>query len=289
MSGDRYRRLAYYFFRWYDKSPHPGITKTLYMADIQMLPGMYVGGIVFTAVLATVAAFVGSYCFLTYLFPSSLTLYLILGTTGATLAMSLAAFPLITSGKISSKKQRIEAALPFLLAYMATLSSAGMNPVDTIKHIALKDFGALSTEFRKIVYRFDVLGDDIISAINYIASNTPSPTFHDILIGASNIIVSGGSLKLYAEQESKNLFDDKKVNMRRFIDSLGAYSEAYVGGVIITVVLGVISIIIIGALGIKILPFLSTQDVMDVFVFFLVPFVNVVFLGMLVLKYSQEV
>ncbi|MGA2665479.1 MAG: type II secretion system F family protein [Nitrososphaerales archaeon] len=284
----RYRRTAYFFFRWIDNKPRPGILETLYKADIQMLPGMYIGTIVFTAIIASLAAFAGSYIAFTYVIATGLTPYLILGVTASAGLAAVVAFPLITTGKISSKKVKIEASLPFLLAYMATLSSAGMNPVETIRAVALKDFGPLSTEFRKIVYRFDVLGEDIVSALNYIATNSPSASLHDMLIGISNIIVSGGSLKSYCEQESKSLFDDRKVKLRSFIDSLAAYSEGYVGGVIVTIVLGVIGIIIIGALGVKVLPFLDTQDVMDIFVFFIVPFVNVIFLAMLELKFSGE-
>ncbi len=285
---NRYRRTAYYFFRWVDNKPRPGIVEQLYKADIQMLPGMYIGTIFFTAIIATIAAFAGSYIAFTYFIQTGIGPFLILGVTGSALGASIIAFPLITTGKISSKKVKIESSLPFLLAYMATLSSAGMNPVETIRHVALKDFGPVSLEFRKIVYRFDVLGEDIISSLNYIALNSPSPSLHDILIGISNIMVSGGSLKSYCEQESKQLFDDKKTKLRQFIDSLAAYSEGYVGGVIVTIVLGVIGIVIIGSLGIKVLPFLSTQDVMDIFVFFIVPFVNIIFLAMLELKFSGE-
>ncbi len=288
MMVNRYRNGVYFFFRWFDKTPHPGIVKELYKADIQMLPGMYVGTIVFTTIIATVAAFVGSFIAFTYVIQTGLTLYLILGVTGSAAAASAIAFPVITTGKISSKKVKIEANLPFLLAYMATLSSAGMNPVETLRSVALKDFGPVSTEFKKVAYRFDVLGEDIISALNYVAINSPSESLHDILIGISNIIVSGGSLRSYCEQESKSLFDNKRTKLKAFIDSLAAYSEGYVGGVIVTIVLGVIGIIIIGSLGIKIVPFLDTQDVMDIFVFFLVPFVNIIFLAMLELKFSGE-
>jgi flagellar protein FlaJ len=285
---NRNRRFAYFFFRWIDNKPRPGIEEQLYKADIQMLPGIHVGTIALTVIIATSASFVGSYVAFTYIFPNDLSPYLILGVTGAALAISAIAFPLITTGKISSKRVKIEASLPFVLAYMATLSSAGMNPVETLRAVALKDFGAISLEFRKIVYRFDVLGEDVVSAINYTATHSPSPTLHDMLIGISNIIVSGGSLRGYCEQEARSLFDDKKVKLRAFIDSLAAYSEGYVGGIIVSVVMGVIAIIIIGALGIKILPFLTTQDVMDIFVFFIIPFVNVLFLGMLELKFSGE-
>ena len=178
--------------------------------------------------------------------------------------------------------------MPFVLAYMATLASAGMNPVEVLRHVALKDFGPVSSEFRKIVYRFDVLGDDIISAINYIAVATPSQSLHDILIGVSNIIVSGGSLRSYCDQEAKNLFDERRNKLKQFIDSLGAYSEGYLGGVLVAVIMGVVALILLGSLGIKVLPFLDTQDLMLIFILFAVPFVNVVYLGILELKFSGD-
>ncbi len=285
---NRYTRFTYFFFRWYDNQPRPAVLETLYKADVQMLPGMYIGTIIFTAILAGAASFAGSYLFFLYVFPSSLAPYLVLAVTGAAVMMACISFPLITTGKISSKKVKIDATLPFVLAYMATLSSAGMNPVETLRSVALKDFGAVSVEFRKIVYRFDILGEDVVSALNYVALNTPSPSLHDMLIGISNIIVSGGSLKGYCEQEAKELFDNKKSKLKAFIDSLAAYSEGYIGGIVVTIIMGVVGIILLGALGIKILPFLSTQDLMDIFVFFIVPFVNIIFLAMLELKFSGE-
>jgi len=161
-----------------------------------------------------------------------------------------------------------------------------MNPIDTLRAIALKDFGAISAEFRKIVYRFDVLGEDVVSAINHIATNTPSTSLHDILVGISNIVVSGGSLRAYCEQQSVNLFADKKAKLKQFIDSLASISEGYVGGVIVTIVMAVIGIILLGSLGIKVLPFLDTQDIFELFIFFIVPFINVIFLVMLTLRFS---
>src|SRR5208283_4318521 len=165
--------------RWIDDKPRPEILETLYKADIRMLPGMYIGTIVFTALFAGIAAFVGSYFVFTYLIQTGLTPYLILAVTLSALAVSAIALPIIISGKISSKKVKIDANLPFLLAYRATLSSAGMNPVETLRAVALRDFGPISVEFRKIVYRFDVLGEDVISALNFIALNSPSNSLHD--------------------------------------------------------------------------------------------------------------
>jgi flagellar protein FlaJ len=289
MIRGNYRRFSYFLFRWIDNKPRAGIEESLYKADILMLPGMYIGIIALTAILASAATFVGSYFLFTDIIPSgSYSIYYMLAVTATTGGMALIVFPLQTQNRIASKRVKIENALPFVLAYMATLSSAGMNPVEVIRHVGLKDFGPTSTEFRKIVYRFDMLGQDIIAAINYVALNTPSQSLHDMLIGISNIIISGGSLKSYCDQESKNLFDQKKNKLKQFIDSLAAYSEGYLGGITVAVIMGLVAIILLGSLGITLIPGLGTQDLMLIFVFFLIPFANIVFLGLLELKFSGD-
>ncbi len=283
---NRYERIAYSLFKWVDNKPRPGILDLLYKADVQMLPGMFVGTIALTGVFAAIGSFAGSYVLFTYFFKTGISTLLIIAVTAAITGGAVASLPIITLSKITGKKVKIDANLPFLLAYMATLSSAGMNPVQTIRGVAIKEFGPITAEFRKVVYRFDVLGEDIISSINHVALSTPSPTLHDIMIGISNIIVSGGSLKSYCEQESKALFDIKRAKLKTFIDTLAIYSEAYIGGVVVSIIMGVIGIILLGTLGIHIL-FFSTEDLFEIFIFFVVPFANIVFLGALEMKFSS--
>jgi archaeal flagellar protein FlaJ len=273
-------------FKWFDDKPRPGILDLLYKADVQMLPGMFVGTIVLTGLIAGVGSFVGSYVLFTYFLKTGISILLILAVTGATTASAVVALPIVTVSKITGKKVKIDANLPFLLAYMATLSSAGMNPVQSIRGVAIKDFGPITAEFRKVVYRFDVLGEDIISSLNHVALSTPSPTLHDIMIGISNIVVSGGSLKTYCEQESKSLFDIKRAKLKNFIDTLAIYSEAYIGGIVVSIIMGVIGIILLGTLGIHIL-FFTTEELFEIFIFFFIPFANIVFLGMLEMKFSS--
>ena len=244
-----YRKFSYMPFKWLDNRPLPGVLNLLYKADIQMLPGMYLGSIITTAILVTVAATLGSWALFTYLIRTPLSLIFEVVIPLAALGASLGALPLITVNKITGKKVKIDAVLPFVLAYMATLSSAGMNPIETIRSVGLKDFGPVSREFQKIAYRTDVLGEDLITATNHIAKSTPSLLLHDILIGVGNIIVSGGSLRSYCEQESHELFEMKKAKLKGFIDSLAAFSEGYIGGIVVSLILGIIGIIILGALG----------------------------------------
>jgi flagellar protein FlaJ len=281
-----YNKFSYFVFRWFDNKPRPGILNLLYKADIQMLPGMYVGNIVITALIATVATLMGTWIVFSYILHSSLALIFEVVVPLAAMGISLGALPLVTLNKITGKRVKINSVLPFVLAYMATLSSAGMNPVETIRAVGLRDFGPVSKEFQKIAYRSDVLGEDIISAINHVALNTPSDALHELLIGMGNIVVSGGSLRTYCEQESKELFARKRAELKGFIDSLAAFSEGYIGGIVVSLIMGIIGIIILGALGLKILPFLSTQNLFDIFVFVMVPLINIIFLAVLETRFS---
>ena len=282
-----YNKFSYVFFRWIDNRPHPGILQILYKADIQMLPGMFLGNIILTAIIVTIALLFVSWFVFSLILNSPLALIfeIILPLSG--LGTALGALPLITLNKITGKRVKIDSVLPFVLAYMATLASAGMNPVEAIRAVGLKDFGPVSREFQKISYRSDVLGEDIISAINHIALNTPSDTLRELLIGMSNIIISGGSLRTYCEQESKELFALKRAKLKGFIDSLAAFSEGYIGGIIVSLIMGVIGIIVLGALGLKVLPFLTTADLFDILIFVLVPLINIVFLAMLETRFSS--
>ncbi|MEM4524397.1 MAG: type II secretion system F family protein [Archaeoglobaceae archaeon] len=202
--------------------------------------------------------------------------------------ISVLAIPMIVLNRVSSKKVDIEKRLPLVMAYMAMLASSGTNPVSIIKNVAIKDFGAVSREFAKIVYRIEIVGEDIISAINHLASRTPSKNLSDILIGIANIILSGGDLRTYCEQKSKELFEERRIKLREFIDSLASFSEGYMGGVLVSIVMGVLGIIVIGALGIKI-AFFTTSNLLDLLVYFVVPFINILFLALLELKYSKVV
>ena len=109
-------------FKWLDNKPRPGILNLLYKADIQMLPGMYLGNIITTALIATVIALMASWIVFTLILHSPLALIFELVLPLAASGASLGALPLITLNKITGKRVKINSVLPFVLAYMATLS-----------------------------------------------------------------------------------------------------------------------------------------------------------------------
>jgi flagellar protein FlaJ len=283
----KYSKIAYRFFGWADANPSPSLLKTLYQADIQMTPGMFLSTIFGIAMIATPIALVTSYVIFRFFVDLPFENLIIMAIAGATFGASTGGLYFIAVNRISAKKVKINYNLPFVMSYMATLSAAGMNPVQTLRHVAMKDFGPASKEFSKIVYRFDILGEDVISAIVFVAKHTPSETLRDVLLGISNVIVSGGSLADYCDQMSKELMELKKAKIKGFIDSLAMFSEGYLGGVVVSLIMGVIGLFVMGSLGFHILPEFSTQATFDLLVFVMVPLINAVFLAMLEMKFSS--
>src|SRR5690348_15824247 len=104
----RYRRFAYFFFKWFDKKPRTGTLDTLYKAGIQMLPGMYVGTIAVTAVMAGILSLVGSVLVFTFVFKTPLASLLTIAISGSAVMVGAVALPVMTVNKITAKRVSID-------------------------------------------------------------------------------------------------------------------------------------------------------------------------------------
>lgn len=280
----KYKVFCYHFGRYIDREPRDEIARMLYRADIEMTPGMFVSLAGVTAVIASILVF-GISIFLFY--RSTSPLLYIFGLSFLTLIVTAGSFPFVLYNKISNKNTNIEQELPFALGYMSILASAGSTPLEVIRRISIEDYGGISLEFRKVIYRVDLLGEDGISAMNYLIHNTSSEMFRTICIDITNTMQSGGGLKAYLESKSNDLMKMRKLTQKQFVDSLAVYGEGYLSGVVLSVVLVILGIVVASALGIDL--FLEPKVLFTVFVYGVLPFVNILFLVLLWMKYSGSV
>jgi flagellar protein FlaJ len=204
-----------------------------------------------------------------------------------TFGLTLGGFPFVLYNKISAKKMNIEQELPYMLGYMSVLASAGTSPIDVVRRISIEDYGHISKEFGKVIYRVDILGEDAVTAMSDLIQNTPSEMFRAICIDLANIIHSGSGFRDYLEVKSRDLMTMRRLIQKEFVDSLSVYGEGYLGGVVMSVVLAVLGIVVCGALGID-MGIFEPRDLFNVFVYFVLPFVNIIFLAMLSMKYSRS-
>ena len=278
---ERYKMFCYQFGRYIDETSRDDVAKMLYQSDTEMTPGMFVSLAGVTALIAGAMMFVSS----TIVFRGDMVYVTVLAILA--FGLTLGGFPFVLYNKISAKKMNIEQELPYMLGYMSVLASAGTSPIDVIRRISIEDYGHISKEFGKVIYRADILGEDAVTAMGYLIQNTPSEMFRVICIDLANIIHSGSGFMDYLEIKSRDLMTMRRVVQKEFVDSLSVYGEGYLGGVVMSVVLAVLGIVVCGALGID-MGIFEPRDLFNVFVYFVLPFVNIIFLAMLSMKYSRS-
>ena len=285
-----YKRFCYIFGRSFDKNPNRDITKLIYQADLEMTPGMFTSLWLVTSVLSSLILLLISSALL--LLPqspfhtTSPYIYILLITLiGA--GASAIGFPFYLQNEIENKKRDIDKQIPYALAFMSILASSGATPLEIIRRLSREDYGQISNEFRKVLFRVDILGEDIITAMNGLVHNTPSDLFRDICVDMTNIIYGGGGLKSYLETKSKELMAIRRQTYKEFVESLAVFGEGYLGGVVMTLTLAVLGIVISGALGIQLGPF-EPKDLFKYLIYLLIPLINIVFLQMLSVKYSTN-
>lgn len=275
-----YMRVCYNLLgRYLDEYNIEIISNMLYQADMEITPGMFLSMAAVTALLSTLPMFVFTYLFL------GVSLYMPLLIV-LTLVVVFVGFPFVVYNTTSNKKIGIEKELPFALGFMSILASAGSTPLDILRRMSVENYGDISKEFRKVVYKIDVLGEDEVSAMNGLANNTPSEIFRAIVIDLANIMYSGSGMKEYLESKSKDLLDIKRQSQKEFVDSLGIFGEGYMGGLLMMVILAVLGIAMSGALNIPLGPF-KAKEVFMILVYGIIPVVNVIFFLLLEQKYSR--
>jgi len=278
---EEYKNICYYNIgRYLDENPINEIATMLYQADMELTPGMFISMAIVTAILASIPALI----FSLVVFGISIYSYFLVLVTFLVVG---GMFPFVLYNNISNKKIGIDKEIPFALAYMSILASAGSTPLEILRRMAIENYGDISKEFRKAVYHIDVLGEDEVSAMNNLANNTPSEIFRTIVIDLSNIIYSGSGMKEYLESKSKDLMDIKRQTQREFVDSLSIYGEMYMGGVLMLMIMTVIGIVLCGALNIDMGPFKPSQ-VFVFFIYLIVPLINIIFYLLLEMKYSRS-
>ena len=285
---EAYKRFCYIFGQSFDKNPNRDITKLIYQADLEMTPGMFTSLWLITSVLGGILMLILSLLILMLpqspLHTESPLVYIVLiSLIGA--AGSAIGFPFYLQNEIENKKRDIDKQIPYALAFMSILASSGATPLEIIRRLSREDYGQISNEFRKVLFRVDILGEDVVTAMNGLVHNTPSDLFRDICVDMTNIIYGGGGLKSYLETKSKDLMGIRRQTYKEFVDSLAIFGEGYLGGVVMTLTLAILGIVVSGALGIELGPFKSI-DLFNALIYLLIPVINIVFLQMLSVKYS---
>lgn len=149
---------------------------------------------------------------------------------GAATYVAQAVYPDYRAGE---RRRRIDRDLPYAVNFIAAMSSAGVVPSVLLRDLAReKTYGEVANEVAWLVRDIDLLGVDLLTAIQRATGRTPSRKFQEFLQGAKTTILSGGELKVYFLSKADQYMNDDRRTTKEFIESLGLMAESYVTVVI---------------------------------------------------------
>ena len=234
-----------------------------------MLPEAYIAFNWLTAIVALASFYVLVILGLAVAFaigqapaPAGLAVLLVVPImAAATVFVAIATYPDYRAGE---RRRAIDRDLPYAVNYIAAMSSAGVIPTALIRDLAReKTYGEVAREMAWIARDLDLLGADLLTALQHGIARSPSRRFQEFLQGAKTTILSGGDLKAYFSSKADQYMADNRRVQKEFIDSLGIMAESYVTVVIAGPLFMVVMLSIMLVVG------KSTQS-SEMFLFFLI-------------------
>jgi flagellar protein FlaJ len=259
----------------------------LRQASMNMTPAMYLARLYITGLLVGVISLVVYTLIFAFLMTSPIWFIYAIGLTGVSAGTTFMIFPFIVSSKISKKAGQIEQELPFTLSELSILASTGLSPVEIMRKIAKRNESeTISAEFKKLVYKMDIEGKDLITAMSDTARETPSQPFRETLWDLSNMIHQGGDLDQYLRTKADDVMKAKRATQKEFIERLGTYSDIYITLVLIGVLFIGIGAFLIDAMGSDMMGFHGETILMGL-TFCILP-IAIIVIGLLVtMAYSR--
>lgn len=151
---------------------------------------------------------------------------------------------------VGERKKKIEDMLPFASLYLATISGSGTPPVAMFKTLSkFKEYGEISKEAKRIVDETEVVGINIINAIENAANRTPSDRFKEILWGIKTTLMVGGDLKAFLHEKAVSAMQDYRRRLAQFTEQLAMFIEMYITVVIVGSIFFLVLSTIMGGIG----------------------------------------
>lgn len=182
---------------------------------------------------------------------------------------------------IKNRSAKLVEEIPHFIGYMATLATSGLSLEGIFKAIANEDTEEEIVRDAKFITRnIDVMGMDLVTAINDLIKRTPSGPYAELLEGAIITVQSGGDLKEYFIATGKVQLEEKKMSLRKSTESLGIMAELYTILLIVFPLLAVIMLSIMAIMSPSLAGF-DLMTLMNLMTYVMVPFFGFILLFMM--------
>ena len=148
----------------------------------------------------------------------------------------------------SHRRGQIEVVFPHVVNMMLGMARGGIPLIEMFQIIAeeVSVTGEVGREFRVIVNRVRVFHENLISAIRYVSSTTPSQKFSDFLDDMISVIEGSGRLNEFLDFKSQHLMSEKEKYQELFLNSLGILAEVYVSALVVAPLFLLIIFVVMG-------------------------------------------
>ena len=283
-----YKRISILLFGWLAdrlEKPFEQLRKDLTYAGVTVLLKTWLSMMLLSAAIAyagvlTVMALIGPIIFDSLTFLSAVIAVPVLSASGVFFAFYL--YPI---QQANSLRRSIENDMPFAVAHMSAISSAGIPPEFMFELLTdFKEYGTISKQAGLIVRNIKAFGMSSVNAINAVADRTPSQQFRQMLTGISSTIEKGGNIEDYLKQVAEAALFDYRIKREKYLKTLSTYADIYTALLVASplmmlAVLGIMSIIGGQVLG------LTINDLITLITWVGLPFLNVCFLAFIHITY----
>jgi flagellar protein FlaJ len=229
----------------------------LQQAGVNVTPGMHRAVTLVTTVISVVGVFVASILVFHVLMHIPLWYAYVLILTGITFAAVAGGFSFSIGSRVTNRKDQLERELPFTLSELSVLASTGMSPIQLMRRMAQRQHDpAMTAEFKTIIYKTDIQGKDLITALSETAKECPSMSVREALWDLANMIHQGGDLDDYLRGKSDDILKLRRLVQKEFIERLTTFLDMYVTLVIVGVLMIAVGAFLLNAFG-------STADGLD--------------------------
>lgn len=150
----------------------------------------------------------------------------------------------------TSRKGKIEIELPFVTTHMSILAAAGIPPTRMFKMLADSiTTPEVASESNEIVRDVEILGDDIITALEKERYRSPSHRLNELLEGLVATIRSGGDMRSFLLDATHTMMDYRRVAAKQLVETLAAFAEVYVELLIVFPLLIIVMFSVMGLIG----------------------------------------
>jgi archaellum biogenesis protein FlaJ (TadC family) len=197
---------------------------------------------------------------------------------GVTTVIVFYTYPLYVSGKV---KRELERNLVYITNYMAIMESGGATSEEVFTSLAkVGNVFGIAQSGETVMRSVDLLGQDIIVAMDKESKRTPSREYGSFLQGFIATVRKGGDLRAYLSSMSEKHVEDRKRLLTKLVTQMNFVAEVFIIALVAFPIIMIVLLTVMESLGGKVLGDLSGMQLMNLMTYAIVPFaaIGIVFL-----------